>query len=300
MKITSFHVEASTHCNARCPGCPRNINGYNPKNYLTTQHLSPARYQEIVAQYPELSRVRINGGLGDPMMNPEIVKIVEISDCFVKITTNGSIGTRKTFERLADLGVHVEFSIDGLEDTNHIYRQDVNWNKLMERVRWFIGAGGKAIWKWVPFRHNKHQLEDAKVLCKELGFIDFEINAQGRDDFVALDREGNVSHWIQPHDREAREQKVDAKALIEYHLKYTKFLPEKGKRFVINCEHLQGEIYVTAGGKVTPCCYHGTDVGDRESLPVENFPKLKNTWDTDNCDPTCANSCGRLTLTPGR
>ncbi len=294
MKITGFHVEASTHCNARCPGCPRNIHGFNVKNYFPLQHLSPVRYQEIVNQYPELSRVRINGGLGDPMMNPDIVKIVEISDCFVKITTNGSIGTRQTFESLADIGANIEFSIDGLEDTNHVYRQDVNWNKLMERVKWFIGAGGKAIWKWVPFRHNIHQLEDAKVLSNELGFVEFEVNAQGRDDFPALDRQGNVSHWIQPHDREAREQKIDTKALIDYHLKHTKFMSEKGKRFVISCEHLLGEVYITAGGKITPCCYHGTDVADRESVSVDDFYKLQKTWDTDDCDPTCANSCGKL------
>ena len=236
MKITSFHVEASTHCNARCPGCPRNISGYNVKDYFTLQHLSPERYKEIVDAYPSLSYVRINGGLGDPMMNPAIVKIVETSNCLVQITTNGSIGNRKTFERLAE----------------------------------------------------------ARELSRTLGFEKFHVNAQGRDDFPALDQQGNVSHWIQPHDREAREQKIDTKALIEYHMKNTKYMPENGKRFKISCEHLRGEVYITASGKITPCCYHGTDIADRESISVVDFPKLKATWDTDHCDPTCANSCGKL------
>ena len=294
MKITSFHVEASTHCNARCPGCPRNIHGYNVKDYITLQHLSPEQYLEIRNRYPDLSYVRINGGLGDPMMNPGITDIVQHSDCVVQLTTNGSIGNRTTFQRLAELGTTIEFSIDGLQDTNHLYRQDVSWDKIMDRVKWFIGAGGNAVWKWVPFRHNSHQLEQAKELSKELGFQDFTINAQGRDDFPALDKEGNLSHWIQPHDRSAREQKVDTKGLIEYHLKNAKYLPETGKRFEITCEHLRGEVYITAGGKVTPCCYHGTDVADRKSIAVTDFPKLKETWTTDHCDPTCANSCGKL------
>ena len=294
MKITSFHVEASTHCNARCPGCPRNIHGYNVKDYIKLQHLSPERYRQIVDQYPDLNFVRINGGLGDPMMNPNITKIVEHSNCLVQITTNGSIGARKTFEDLAKLGTKIEFSIDGLADTNHIYRQDVEWHKVMDRVKWFIDAGGTAIWKWVPFRHNRHQLEEAKLLSKTLGFDEFHVNAQGRDDFPALDKQGNVSHWIQPHDREAREQKIDTKALIEYHLKNAQFFPETGKRFSIECEHLRGEVYITAGGKITPCCYHGTDVADRKSISVEDFPRLEATWNTLQCDPTCANSCGRL------
>ena len=144
MKITSFHIEASTYCNARCPGCPRNIRGYNLKNFVNQTHLSPKRYAEIRQKYLDLERVRINGGLGDPMMNPDIYEIVTISNCETQITTNGSIGTRKTFEQLAAHKVQIEFSIDGLEDTNHLYRQDVPWNNIMDRVKWFINAGGEA------------------------------------------------------------------------------------------------------------------------------------------------------------
>ena len=293
MKITSFHIEASTHCNARCPGCPRNIYGYNVKNHFVLAHLSLEKYKEIKASYPHVNFVRINGSLGDPMMHPQIAHIVEVSDCESKITTNGSMGSKKTFEQLAKLNSLIEFSIDGLKDTNHLYRQDVDWSKVMERVKWFIDAGGQAIWKWVPFRHNQHQLEEARQLSQSLGFMDFTVNAQGRDDFPALDKEGNVSHWIQPHDRPGREQTFDPKAHIELMMKNQKYLPEKDKRFEISCEHLRGEVFITATGVVTPCCYHGTNVADREYVPVEKFTGLQQTWNTNNCDPTCANSCGK-------
>ena len=293
MKITSFHIEASTHCNARCPGCPRNIHGYDVKDYFKLEHLSAQRYKEIRDAHPDLNYVRINGGLGDPMMNPAITEIVEISDCLVQITTNGSIGNRKTFERLAALEVQIEFSIDGLEDTNNLYRQDVVWKKIMERVKWFIGAGGKAIWKWVPFDHNKHQLDEARQLSKQLGFVEFHINDQGRDDFPALDKTGKISHWIQPHNRPAREKRFDPEAAIELLKTSRQFFPETGNRFEITCEHLRGEVYITAGGVITPCCYHGTDVADRKPVEVSKFADLQKTWNTTNCDPTCANSCGK-------
>ncbi len=296
MKITSFHIEASTYCNARCPGCPRNIRGYNLKNFVNQTHLSPKRYAEIRQKYLDLERVRINGGLGDPMMNPDIYEIVTISNCETQITTNGSIGTRKTFEQLAAHKVQIEFSIDGLEDTNHLYRQDVPWNNIMDRVKWFINAGGEAYWKWVPFKHNHHQLADAKAMAKDLGFKDFYTNAQQRDDFPALDKHGNLSHWIEPHDRPSVNTKqIDSKAMIQQMATLTRFMPETGKMFSIDsCEHLQGEVYITAKGEVTPCCYHGTNIGDRVSVPVEKFEQLQKTWNTNNCDPTCANSCGKL------
>ena len=166
----------------------------------------------------------------------------------------------------------------------------------MQRVKWFIDAGGEAYWKWVPFRHNAHQLSEAKLLSKKLGFKNFYVNAQGRDNFPALDTRGKLSHWIEPHDREGNPNKeIDEQAMIELMSKSTKFLPEKGKQFVINdCEHLRGEVYINAEGQVTPCCYHGTNLGDRKAVPVEKFSDLQTTWNTQNCDPTCANSCGKL------
>lgn len=292
MKIKGFHIEASTYCNARCPGCPRNVYGFNPKGFVKQQHLSPVSYRKIREKY-QIEYVRINGGLGDPMMNPDIVEIVDIGNVHTTITTNGSLGRRNTFESLAKTA-NIEFSIDGLEDTNHLYRQDLSWKNIMERVDWFIGAGGYAIWKWVPFKHNHHQLEEAKKLSQQLGFKDFIIADQGRNDMPALDKEGNISHWIQPHDAPAIATMSDPKAAIADAVKHRQFFSEEGKRFDIwRCEHLAGEVYITAYADVTPCCYHGTVIGNRKIVPVEDFEMLRASWSTNNCDPTCANNCGR-------
>jgi MoaA/NifB/PqqE/SkfB family radical SAM enzyme len=295
MVIDGFHIEASSYCNARCPGCPRNVYGYNLKNFVDQKHLQVDRYREIRKYYQDIVYVRFNGGLGDPMMNPDIAELVDISDCFTRVTTNGSIGNRKTFEHLARKNVRLEFSIDGLEDTNHLYRQDVTWSKVMERVRWFIDAGGHAIWKWIPFLHNKHQLAEAKELSKTLGFKEFHSDEQNRNNFPALDKDGEVSHWILPDDGSQQPKEFDSKQIISDAKNKPVFLPETGKKFEIyRCEHLTGEVYITASGKVTPCCYHGTEIGNRNIVPVEKFESLKATWQTTNCDPTCAISCGRL------
>ena len=295
MKVTRFHIEASTYCNARCPGCPRNIYGYNVKDWFNQTHLAPKQYESIRNQYQDLDFANFNGGLGDPMMNPHIVELIEITgDCVVQVTTNGSIGSKKIWEQMANLQTHVVFSIDGLEDTNHLYRQDVEWQKIMDRVKWFISSGGKADWKWVPFKHNAHQIDEARELSKQLGFEGFYTDAQGRDDFPALTKEGEVSHWIQPDGRPARSQVYDAKADIELLTKTKKYLPETGIRFEISCEHLKGDIYIMADGTVTPCCYHGTRIADREPVKLDGFKDLRKTWNTDNCDPTCANNCGKL------
>ena len=75
----------------------------------------------------------------------------------------------------------ITFSIDGLADTNEIYRRKVNWDKLMENVKAYIGAGGLAEWKMLVFDHNKHQVEEAKELSKKLGFVHFSAEVTTRE-----------------------------------------------------------------------------------------------------------------------
>ena len=162
-----IHVEASTFCNARCPLCPRNCSGYNVKGVYPEVHLSVDRFKKCLEQLQGYKFVYFNGHLGDPMMNPKIVELTEQTNCKTTITTNGSIGKEETWIKLAKGKIGVNFSIDGLEDTNHLYRQDVNWNKLMNRVKWFIYAGGRAIWKFIIFRHNMHQVDEAKALSRK-------------------------------------------------------------------------------------------------------------------------------------
>ena len=76
------------------------------------------------------------------------------------------------FPKEADLGGLI-FSIDGLEDTNHLYRQYVGWVKLMENVNAYMSAGGVAVWDYLIFKHNEHQIDEAEKLSKKLGFYKF-------------------------------------------------------------------------------------------------------------------------------
>ena len=83
------------------------------------------------------------GNHGDPMMNPDIVKLCDVGKS-IELATNGGIGRLEDYEQLAKNRVYITFGIDGLEDTNHLYRQGVKWDNLMKRVKTFISAGGQA------------------------------------------------------------------------------------------------------------------------------------------------------------
>ena len=65
-------------------------------------------------------------------------------------------------------GLKVTFNIDGLQDTNHLYRRNVKWDRLIANVEAFISAGGKADWRYLIFKHNEQQIDEAKTLSKNL------------------------------------------------------------------------------------------------------------------------------------
>ena len=62
------------------------------------------------------------------------------------------------------------FSIDGLKNTNELYRRKLEWEKLMRNASAFIEAGGVAYWDMLVFKHNEHQIEEVRQLAKNMGF----------------------------------------------------------------------------------------------------------------------------------
>jgi len=291
MKI--IHVEASTFCNARCPLCPRSLYGYKVEGVYPEVHLQVDKFKEALKKIPGYEFVYFNGHLGDPMMNPNILELALMTKCQTSITTNGSIGSKNTWQQLAKNNIKFIFSIDGLEDTNHLYRQDVEWNKIMDRVKWFIDAGGHATWKFILFRHNMHQVEQVKELSKELGFKDTWIEDDGRSYGPALDKNANITHWILPHNKPLEPKPYYVKEGIERYKETHQNFQVEPKLYNIQCEYLKNDdTYINAKGEVGPCCYHGYDMPGRPFVKLEDHYKLRATWTTKKCNPVCAMSCG--------
>lgn len=295
MEVKIIHVEASTFCNSRCPLCPRNLYGYNIPGVYPEVNLSLDTFEKVLINYPKRNYVYFNGNLGDPMMNPEIASLAGITSCPTSITTNGSIGRKETWVSLAQEKIHVTFSIDGLEDTNHLYRQDVQWSKIMERVDWYISAGGKATWKFIIFRHNQHQIEQARSMSKYLGFKNFQVENHGRNYGPALDNNGNITHWILPHDSDLKPKSYDvAVGIARYKIDHWNFGNFVEKIYDIDCEHERDHmIYINAQGKISPCCYQGFEMPNKKMIALEQFEDLKKNWGNKDCNKICATNCGK-------
>lgn len=184
---TKLQFELSTMCNALCLGCVRtDAFNFNDKKYIIPdkQYIKLDVLKKIVLdpKFKSLIELEFCGTIDDPLMHPDFLEFLDwassVGEYNILIHTNGSLRNKSYWTSLANiLKKHrkhiVKFSIDGLEDTNHLYRQNTTWSKIMENAETFINAGGMASWQYLIFPWNEQQIMKAKELSVKMGFFEF-------------------------------------------------------------------------------------------------------------------------------
>jgi len=262
--IRHVHLELSTLCNAACPRCRRNFYGYPYNDGYPELNLSLANAEKIftIDFLQQLKQIDINGNYGDIVMNSQGLQIVEYFkkhnvNLTVSISTNGSARNKSFWQGLAKAGAQVIFCIDGLEDTHHLYRQNTSWSTIIKNAKNFIEAGGCAIWKFIKFDHNAHQIDECRNLANKLKFNHFELILGDRNIGPVFDQQGNHTHSLGNY-----QGSTDFK--IMFHKKKTdEVLVEdvvdvSSPKTHVSCKALTNKsIYISAYGEVSPCCWTG-------------------------------------------
>ena len=324
-QLKSIHIELTTRCNARCPMCVRNYRGHDYNSGYPTCELTLADIEKMftanVLSQLQGCTANFNGNVGDfsnARDGVEIVKFFIDHNIKVTINTNGSTRSTDWWSRLALPGVSIGFALDGLADTHHLYRQDTDWQKIIDNASAYIAAGGHAVWRFVPFDHNRHQEQACKDMSRALGFRQFENIYDGRDRGPVYKRDGEFSHWLGPAEKPAPLIKDMLQSHVTWFRAETVDVPKDTADITYNCQHKRAqEIYIAADGTVYPCCYLGfypgqmTHPGNEQLLPLvhENnaleyglehsmawFDQVEATWAKasirDGRLYQCVNSCG--------
>jgi MoaA/NifB/PqqE/SkfB family radical SAM enzyme len=278
---------------------------------------------EFVAQ---LRVIYINGNFGDAVMNPETIDIIRyFRDCsstvLVNVSTNGSARDKTFWQDLAKLKVQIDFCLDGLEDTHHLYRQNTSYKTIIKNAKTFIEAGGYAVWKMIKFEHNIHQEKIANHISKELGFKQFKFVDHGRNQGPVYNKHKKLVHSLgTPKDTNFKtlyKSRSTDEVLLE------DITPDRIPAPISCRVKKQKSVYVSSIGDVYPCCFlgfspktygHGNyhQAANAQVAPLISknnaleypladciawFNKVEKTWDIDTFENgrliICNDVCGK-------
>jgi MoaA/NifB/PqqE/SkfB family radical SAM enzyme len=243
--MVDFHIEATSKCTLECPLCDRTW--FYEK--FKKRNLHEIDIDNLVSFVGPNARVNFCGNNGDPIYHSKFIEMcrrLKDNNCKISITTNGSAKTKKWWTELnsvLDEDDKITFSIDGLEDTNHIYRKNAKWKSIMTAIKVFAERKCQLHWKFIVFKHNQHQIKDAKELSIKLKFNLFRLE--------------HSSRWLGKKDLMPDREFVDAsyeraeKILINPKFQTTM------KPFCLHNGKPENELYIDAEGDFYPCCWMG-------------------------------------------
>jgi MoaA/NifB/PqqE/SkfB family radical SAM enzyme len=278
--LREMHVEITNKCNAACPMCSRNVNGgaLTPGLSLTEWSVDDAR-KCFDPRFKNLRNILFCGTHGDPAAAQHTLSILEVlkqrhPHSTTEFYSNGGVRDQSWWQdlgqllnsrisdnhyRSSDLAI---FSVDGLEDTNHIYRRKTQFSKIMANAEAFIKAGGVARWDFLVFKHNQHQVEEAQALAKKMGFKHFRVrktsrfaySPDGPDKYPVLGKEGNIEYYLEPP-VEKDYKNTSQSELQKFVTDIQKNQPVEIKQIKCLYKNEFNRIYVNAQMAVYPCCF---------------------------------------------
>jgi len=266
-KIRVLHIEPTDVCQAACPLCARETDvdfNKNNKHHLRVESIQRHFTDKAIAK---LDKMFMCGNYGDPAAGRYTMDIYNYfrsvnPDIVLGMNTNGAVQSTFWWHELGKLfnGTkdYCVFSIDGLEDSNHVYRKNVNWDKLMSNAEAYIAAGGSAHWDMLVYKHNQHQVDACEQLACKMGFKWFRAKVSKRG---FTDRLEFPIGWHEP---------TVERGLIKCHA-----LKEKS-------------MYLDAQGHLSACCWLGSTQRD---FVKDDLKTVKLSWNTDTPNAVCTSAC---------
>jgi len=292
--IRTVHLEITQKCQAACPMCDRNENGGKDNRHIDNSELSFEDCQSIFtpAFIQQLNTMYMCGNLGDPIVAKDTLEVFDYfrshnDNMWLSMNTNAGAKPVEWWRELAGvfgrMGA-VIFSVDGLRDTNHLYRQNVNWDNVERNMRAFIDAGGRARWDFIIFGHNEHQVEEAEALANEWGVERFQKKKSGRfissatskakDQHQAKNRKGVETQLLK------KPKKLDNQNLALLKQKELEKTYGGMQNYYDSCSIKckvaeEKNIFITAEGLLMPCCW----TAGRMYKWWHKDPRVEQIWD---------------------
>lgn len=192
-------IDPVNFCNLKCPFCPTGQERGSRKRAI----LSFDNFRKIIDEIgPYLIHIDFCNW-GEPFLNrqlPEMIKYAERHYVDTKVDTNLNLLTEEDAEKIVLSGLDkIIVSIDGITpETYSRYRVGGDFDKVMENLGILVKkkkelkkATPYITWQFLVFRHNEHEVEEAKKIGCDLGVDHVGITKAfiGEKDWIPLNEE---------------------------------------------------------------------------------------------------------------
>jgi hypothetical protein len=175
------NLETSTRCTLHCPQCTR-AKLHEPKNSSKYKEIKtrinagfdlPLKDAEKLLTFFDRG-VMLCGQLSDPVLWLHLFDFLKFSknypDKNIIIMTAASQRNIEWYKQAFELShknVSWTFGLDGMQDTSMIYRVGQNSELLFDAMILGKSMGVKICWSYIVFKHNEHQIDQAKKFADQ-------------------------------------------------------------------------------------------------------------------------------------
>lgn len=254
IKPKTIRLEASTHCQLKCPSCETAQGKTHEK--LGGGFLKFQDFQKFVDQNPWLSHIELSNW-GEIFLNPDLLEIIKYANSkSVALTASNGANLNTVKKELLEAVVkykfrHITCSIDGASSEIYsIYRQGGNFERVIENIktineykRLYRSQFPLLTWQYVAFGHNEHEIPAAQALAKSLN-MKFYVKLSWDENFSPVTNGDLV--------RKASKQGVASRS---------EYLKKHGRDYLQKriCSQLWQDPQVNWDGKILGCCYNYWD-----------------------------------------
>ena len=173
-------LEASSHCQLRCPSCPTTqgkIDAVVGKGVLQAD-----AFDRFLARNPQIVEVELSNW-GEILLNPELVAIIRLAaERRVQLTARNGVNFNHARDDVLEAMVVHRFgpitcSIDGASQESYSkYRVGGDFDRVLTNIRRLNELKARhdrpepeLTWQFVVFGYNEHEIEEARSLATALG-----------------------------------------------------------------------------------------------------------------------------------
>ncbi len=316
---TNLYFEVTNRCNLPCQHCVRTFNLHEEE-----RDPLPAELKDAAVRLPHLKRTVLHG-IGEPLLNknlPEMVRFAKAQGSWVLFNSNGTLLNRKWQDALIDCGLdELRISLDAATpETFQKIRGAPTFHRILENLRQFVARKAErgvdhprlSLW-FVAMRENIHELPAlvdlaADIRIPEVYFQRLVFNGLGvarSEQSLHGQTEGPVRAIIEEAMARAAARGIRFGASGATTPLESLTLSEDPHPWS-KCQRPWNSTYVTAHGKVLPCCiapfahqedFPGMILGDVKQQSIEEiwngekYRQFRERLQSDDPHP-CCRTCG--------